>query len=251
MKAERLPAPRVGPDEVAVFYALVPPLDDRSVSVFAAELRQDERMRADGFLRAADRHLFIASHWLMHRAITWALGHGRWQVRAGRHGKPELVAAGDPPLCFNLSHTSGLAVCALARGRAVGVDAETIDPGRHLAAMAQRYLAPCERNTLAACNPGHRAEMFTRFWTLKEAVLKALGCGLTFPLNEFGFRLDPPTLVQAPDTDDGTWWHLEEMAPTPSHRVALAVRRDPHTRLVSSWHAFSSKMIPIPKRPFT
>lgn len=237
MKPERPQTPRLGPDEVAVFYALVPVLDEPSASALAADLSRDERVRADGLLRVADRHLFVASHWLMHQAITSALGHSRWQVRSGRHGKPELVAAGDPPLCFNLSHTSGLAVCALACAHAVGIDAETIDPGRNVAAMAKRYLAPCERDALAACVPARRAEMFTRFWTLKEAVLKALGCGLTSPLNEFRFRLDPPALVRAPDTGDGTSWHLEEMAPTPSHRVALAVRCDPHARLVSSWHA--------------
>ena len=236
MTAERLPASRLSPESVAVFFTLVPPLDDRTVSMLAADLSPDELTRANGFVRTVDRHLFVAGHCLMHRAIIWALGHRDWQVRAGRHGKPELVAAGDRPLCFNLSHTPGLAVCALAHDRAVGTDAETIDPGRSVAAMAKRYLAPCERAALAACAAAARAETFTRFWVLKEAILKARGCGLTSALDEFGFRLDPPSLVHAPD-GDGAWWQFEEWAPTPSHRAALAIHRPPHTRLAVSWHA--------------
>jgi len=103
-------------------------------------------------------------------------------VARDANGKPYLV--GRPDLQFSLSHCGMWAVCALA-DYPVGVDAEL---PRCSAALAQRHFHPEE--TLFADDPDN----LCRIWTAKEAFLKALGVGLTIPLNSFLVRVRPTQL---------------------------------------------------------
>ena len=115
----------------------------------------------------------------------------------GEKGKPRLAENG---LFFSLSHTEGLAVCAIC-DRDLGVDAERNRPYRE--ALAQRFLHEEEQRALrSASDP---ADCFTLLWTLKESYLKALGCGLTRPLRSFCVLLEPkPHLANEPDVG---FWH--------------------------------------------
>jgi 4'-phosphopantetheinyl transferase len=97
----------------------------------------------------------------------------------GLHGKPSLAAdfaASD--IQFNLSHAGELAVVAVARTRAVGVDVEEVRPLPDLEAMARRYFAARETRALLALPAAQQHESFYRNWTRREACLKARGDGL-------------------------------------------------------------------------
>jgi 4'-phosphopantetheinyl transferase len=222
---------------VTVFAAMTAAVPDALLPTLADGLDAEERHRAGGFLFERDRRLFIIAHALLHAAIGSVLGPHGWRLHGGDHGRPALTTAdGAAPPRFSLSHTSGLAVCVLAADFPVGVDAEAIDRSRDINLMAARYLAADERAQLAACAPADRMTAFYRFWTLKEATAKALGLGLTLPLTDLAFGLDPLALRRAPPVaGHPASWHLREFAPTPVHRVALAVQRPHDRRLAVRW----------------
>ena len=85
-------------------------------------------------------------------------------IEYGARGKP--FAPDFPDWHFNVAHSSHVAIIAIVRGRAVGVDIERVRPN----AIVPNALAPGER----AAND----EEFLQLWTLKEAFLKARGDGL-------------------------------------------------------------------------
>jgi 4'-phosphopantetheinyl transferase len=117
---------------------------------------------------------------------------------AGTHGR--LAVGGD--VQFNLSHAEGVVVCAVAEGD-IGVDVEKVDPARTEPGVWQQYFAAPEVAALAALPENDRCERFFRYWTLKEAYIKARGLGLSLPLQQFWFLLDGDIGIQfGPEIDD-------------------------------------------------
>jgi 4'-phosphopantetheinyl transferase len=168
---------------------------DRLRAVLAA----DELARANAFVFPRDRDRYIVGRgrlrYILSRYTSLPPEHIRFGY--GPQGKPELAAApspskgaphgaaaGAPTMDFNLAHSADRAIVALGRGR-LGVDLEQC---RHLPdalAIAQRFFTPREAELLARCAGGQLAEQFFRLWCRKEAIIKALGTGLSQPLNTF------------------------------------------------------------------
>ena len=165
-------------------------------------LSSDERARASRFRAQPARDAYVVAHALARTVVGRALGIDPSDVRfdfvcrhcGGPHGKPH-VAGGD--LEVSWAHSDGRVVLALARGTPLGVDVETIGsrtPGVELVELA---LSAEERRTLAALPPAERDPGFLRYWTRKEAVLKATGHGLAVApaaIAVTGPR-DPPAVV--------------------------------------------------------
>ena len=107
--------------------------------------------------------------------------YGRtWEVEQETGSKPCLKGAEDVE--FNISHTRGLVVCAVA-DRALGVDTERIRPFKE--GLMRRVCSESERGfVLEGRSEAARQERFFRLWTLKESFVKAIGRGLAFSLEE-------------------------------------------------------------------
>jgi 4'-phosphopantetheinyl transferase len=146
------------------------------------------------------------------------------EIQHGTHGRPELAPVHD--LCFNLSHTAGMAVYGFARGRTIGVDVEALDRRAPSAGVIERALSHREAARVMRAEGDERTETFLRYWTVKEAYAKALGLGLGLDLKEVRVhgssdrpRLDllggsgqwhvrclrPPGFVGAVVADGGAW----------------------------------------------
>lgn len=124
-------------------------------------------------------------------------------------GKPFLERAAS--LHFNLAHSDALALVAVAREIEVGVDVERRRAVGDAAALAARYFTPEEARELAALPEDMRSDAFLRYWTLKEALLKATGKGLSEPLDSFRAVVTP------------AGWSLHALEPAPAYLGALAV----------------------------
>ena len=153
-----------------VWYALSP------IDV-APVLSRDERQRRDQFVDAAARQRYERAHGLKRVVLAhYAAGCAPQDLRftRGRCGKPE---ADQPfPYRFNMSHSAHCIAIAVAADD-VGVDIEWHRPIVASASLARCVFDTEERRWLArqACFD----EAFFRLWTLKEALLKALGTGWT------------------------------------------------------------------------
>jgi 4'-phosphopantetheinyl transferase len=201
-------------------------------------LDRGERRQADKFRFAVDREAFTAAHALRRVMLSELTGNptAAWRYTEGEFGRPELApCCATPTLRFNISHTRGLVACAIAHHQ-VGVDVESADRAIDFG-LADTVFAPEEALILKSASPNQIGRLFFRFWTLKEAFIKATGEGLSRPLNSFSFTLDPvriqfhPERNRASPHDDPAAWQFAEYRPSKNKYLALAVRRAPSQKM--------------------
>jgi 4'-phosphopantetheinyl transferase len=202
--------------------------------------------QADKYHFAADRNSYTAAHALVRSMLSEATGQSTstWRFVRGAFGKPGLAADfRKSNLHFNISHTRGLVACAIACHE-VGVDVERSDRTIDLD-IARQYFAPEEVRILSSVPPNQQGETFFRFWSLKEALIKATGEGLSRPLSSFAFAFDPVRIAFHPERDrrdsrdNPAEWRFWEWCPADHCVAALAVR---------STHASSIRLDARPAR---
>lgn len=133
-------------------------------------------------------------------------------------GKPELATQGTcPGLHISFSASGGLALVAVRRSHAVGVDVEAT---RELPdGIAERAMSAAERRTFDALPPAERAPRFLALWVAKEAAAKAAGLGLRQPFDAFAVA----DVVRLPrDGRFETLWVAALPAPRAGFAAAVA-----------------------------
>lgn len=220
----RLPVPDPSGRTVVVSFCHVgenPDLYEKSVFW----LSPDEQARAGGFKFDRHRCVYAAAHLLLRHCLRQATGRADWPLRIDTFGKPALAEpVGHFPLYFNLTHTAGLAGCAVVHGHEVGIDAESLDRrGDHLA-LARHFFAPDEVDRLTQVPADEREEAFLAIWTAKEAVIKATGRGLQMPLDSFSVdAVRQSVTFHGNHAEDAGRWLLH-CRRLPDHLLALAIR---------------------------
>lgn len=219
----------LGRNEVHVWLldpALVTREPIRTHAVALLDLAERERHERLRFER--DRDVFLATRVLVRTVLSRYTGTPARALafEHGPYGKPSIApgaAAGD--LEFNASNTRGLVACAVTRGRAIGVDVETMRDAP-LEIVQHSFAAP-EIAALEEMPPGERRRGFFAYWTLKEAFLKAHGMGLSLPLAGFAVALSPPRLLAlGVGALEAEQWQFQLLTPTESHTLAVCVRSD-------------------------
>ena len=185
-----------------------------------------ERDRYSRFLHDDDRLMFLVGRVMARALVGQAIGcpPTAWRWREGPHGRPEIDEPGVS--CrFNVAHSAGLVVCAVADGHDVGVDVEDLSRRPVSANFARRYLSPAEVHDVESQPlPAQQARLLT-YWTLKEAYLKARGLGVSVPLSDIEFTLSPDgARIGFLDSLAGTStdWHFHLEQPTSRHLLAVA-----------------------------
>jgi 4'-phosphopantetheinyl transferase len=157
-------------------------------------LSNDKQDRAEHFHFERDRRRSIVVHGTLRTILGRYLDieSGRLQFHCGPHGKPYLMQELDHcVLQFNLAHSNEIAVYAFTCGRQVGIDVEYIRPIPDVEQIAVRFFSVGENAALCALPESLRLEAFFNCWTRKEAYIKAIGDGLSHPLNQFQVSLAP------------------------------------------------------------
>ncbi len=169
-----------------------------AVPRFMAQLPAGERQRAEAFHFERDRVSYVVSHYALRQVLAGGLGLDGFghAFEVGPHGKPSLPRAFvDSGLEFSLSHTHGLALIAVSRVGAVGVDVERVVDTVDVHGLAASVFAEPESRHLAGLDAAAARLGFFRLWVRKEAYVKARGIGLADGLREP--VLDPATLDEA------------------------------------------------------
>ena len=202
------------------FYALdiAPLLADAALydRAFAC-VSPDRRERLDRIKAERERCLSLGGALLLRYALR-ELGAGEPEIAYGEQGKPYL--ADLPDVHFNISHSGEYAVCAVSSAP-VGCDIERI--GSFRPRVAERFFAPEEYVALASLTDGtSQAEMFFRFWTLKESFLKCVGCGISEPLSAVVFDLSggAPRVTQSLSPEHFSFREYVDLA---GYRCALCL----------------------------
>jgi 4'-phosphopantetheinyl transferase len=183
---------RPAPGEVHLWLTFTSEVrSEELLEAYRALLSPEETERSERFRFDRDRHDYVVAHALLRTSLANYLGRAPGKIAFARNpfGKPSLADTTEP-LRFNLSHTRGLAVVAVASGGAVGVDAEDIGRTTDVS-EAGRSFAPAEIAQIASWSGRRQRVAFFSLWTLKEAYIKARGLGLSLPLDRFAFGLTP------------------------------------------------------------
>jgi|SRR5208282_4898705 len=224
------PSLALPPSEVHVWRANLD-LDSVELERAQATLTSDERARAARFHFPKDQHCFIAARAALRTILARYIDRTPAQIEFcyGPSGKPELPPGSDTDgLCFNLSHSQGLALYAITRHCEIGVDLEGVRANFAWEEIASRFFAPREVEALRLVPSRSRAEAFFNCWTRKEAFVKARGEGLSFPLDQFEVSVapgEPARLLRTMgDPQEASHWSIRELEPSAGYVAAIAVR---------------------------
>jgi 4'-phosphopantetheinyl transferase len=208
-------------------------------------LADDERTRAASFRFTKDRMHFIAARGLLRTILGryLSIGPRMLSFSYNAYGKPSLAESGrrattrvaptvsgrmkEEELSFNVTHAHGMALFAITRNHAVGVDIEYIQRQMEWESVAEHFFSPYEVRMLKAVPRDMRHIAFFNCWTRKEAYIKARGMGLSLELDSFDVSLtpgEPAALLDIREEgQDVSAWSLHELHPGGNYIAALVV----------------------------
>jgi 4'-phosphopantetheinyl transferase len=201
-------------------------------------LSPDEQERGARFVRARDRRRFVCCRAALRSILGGLLRKppDSLRFRAAVRGKPELDrdSSGEnhadklPALCFNVSHSSELALIGVCRGYELGVDLERVRTIHEADRIVESFFSRAEHTEFATISDDLKPLAFFRGWTRKEAILKGLGIGLAglsaryetgFGTSDLAAHFAPATPVALVDE-----WRLWEACPRADFVATVAVR---------------------------
>lgn len=214
------------------------------VRCLAATLSSAERARAARFRFPEHRERFIVSHGALRNILSRYLNAPASELafEANTHGKPALTPPEHAWLQFNLTHSGDLALVAVTRDRPVGIDVEHKIPPDDPARLVAQFFSANENAAFNALPESQREAAFFAGWTRKEAYIKALGEGLSTPLDQFDVTLAPAQparlLADRLHPDHPTHWSLLDLDPDaigPEYAAALAIAGPRLTLALYHW----------------
>jgi 4'-phosphopantetheinyl transferase len=217
-------------DEIHVWVASLEGLSAALPSL-SESLSAAENGRAHRFQFDRDRDRFIVRRGLLRTILARYVNIDPAQIplTSGPRGKPALAGpVGGNPVHFNVSHSDGLALFAIACKSSIGVDVERVRPIPDTDRIAAQFFSARENDELASVPAGRKLEAFFSGWTRKEAYLKATGEGIAYALPQIEVSLAPGQearlLSIAGDTHMASLWSVHSLAPAPGFVGALAVK---------------------------
>lgn len=186
-----------------------------------------EVTRADQFIQPKHGERYTVAHAALRLILSRYLNcsPNSLEFIEGPYGKPALKQASY--LQFNLTHSHELALLAVTQDQAIGIDVEYNQRKAHLLDIAKRFFAKEEYQQLLDLPPSQQQAGFFRCWTLKEALIKAIGLGFSYPLDDFAVdfsSVESANLLRMKSLDGfSSHWHLHLLQIDELYTAALAV----------------------------
>jgi 4'-phosphopantetheinyl transferase len=198
---------------------------------FLEIISEEETNRGQRFIRQIDRERFVFSHGLIRLLLGAYLDCPPKQLifETKPHHKPFLVS----PDCghdirFSLSHSENMVLIAVARGIEVGIDVEYMRRIPDAVQIVNGTFSVDERKLLNSLPPEDFNEGFYTYWTSKEAFLKGIGKGLSYPLDKFTISFlsneSEGSICVHDDPDNPCSWKIMRLSPGPDYSGALAIK---------------------------
>jgi 4'-phosphopantetheinyl transferase len=188
-------------------------------------LTRDELDRSEKLSRPELRSRFQATRGRMRRILAAysSVSASELRLRYGANGKPSIDAGGRQAPHFNLTHSDQMAALAVSPTRPVGIDIEHVQPVE--VHVAEEVFSPSEMAAFEELPEEERLRAFYSGWTRKEAIVKAIGEGLSLPLKSFDVALRPGETARIfrAETFAPTDWRLVDFSPAPDHIGAIAI----------------------------
>lgn len=219
--------PTIKVDEIHVWFALLD-FSPEQLAKFYTTFSEKEKIRAQRFHFEKDRTRFTGARGILRKLLSQYLKCDPADIEFSysSHGKPALV--NDPDLHFNVSHSQNVALFAFSKQFELGVDIETMEKFREISAIAKRFFTEEESKIIDSQNDEAQIQAFFNGWTRKEAFLKALGLGLSYPLKQVEVTMaasEPAKFIALYDNKlDIRQWSLYDLKPIDKFAAALVVK---------------------------
>jgi 4'-phosphopantetheinyl transferase len=176
--AVRIPSSGRWPDDVALWRV---DMRDAAACEDTIYLNLDgaERTRADRYVRRADSRRFMATRSTLRKLLGARIGVSPNELVFVATERGRLELPDHPLLSFNVSHSGDAALLAISDRRVVGVDLERLDPSLNWRRIVALVCTDDEQRVLQTAPEQMQCELFIRYWVAKEAILKAMGIGIT------------------------------------------------------------------------
>jgi 4'-phosphopantetheinyl transferase len=205
--------PFPGQDEVHLWRVQ---LSEENEQDLRAILTSDEIQRADRFHFAADRRRYTVTRALLRTILGEYLRAAPESLcfQYNEFGKPFLARSQNPRgINFNVAHSGDCSLLAFGLATHLGVDVEHLEVERNVVDLARTVFSPSQYGSFLALSDVARKRAFFEAWTRKEAVVKALGCGLSIPLHRIEVEI-----ASAPE------WSVRNIDVGDHYAAAVAVR---------------------------
>jgi len=221
--------PELGRTEIHVWCTELDGWDEDATRALGHLLSYDEEVRSNRFVFEQDRTRFIVARGLLRLLLAAQTGREPKEIRLeyGQNGKPYLKPGRSRSLSFNLSHSRGLAVIAIARSRELGADVEFLRDLLNLEGVAAQCCRAREYAAIIQLPSAERRRAFFRCWSRKEAFVKATGRGLATLLTSVEVwpeRKGPISIIDQQTSKFGqTVWMVHDIDVHDGFSAAVAV----------------------------
>ena len=216
-------------ERAVIFHVDLRPDADREAQAFTL-LDEEERKRWRRFVVERARRQFALCRAALRINLSERLGCSNRELGFGylEHGKPVAKVNGNLATgAFNVSHSGRHGLIAFAENEGLGVDVEERVPRRDLDGIGRMVYGPAERRALASARGNQKLQLFFRLWSMKEALIKALGSGFSLSPSQFEV---PEGMIHGvrsgdfrfPQEASGTWRLLD--LGEPRFAAAMAYR---------------------------
>ena len=205
--------PQLGMEELHIWKAETEELDllEECLSI----LSEEELRKADYFKFKEARNQYITSQGLLRIILANYLGITPEKVKIERQPKGKPYSLNDKSLFFNISNSVGMCVLAFSRESEVGIDIERKRLLEDIQDLINKNFTTSEIRFITR-NSEETLERFFRFWTIKEAYLKAIGEGMRLTPDNLEFVIDRNNvkLVSRKGVFEYEDWILKEIKPS-------------------------------------
>lgn len=231
------PRPNLSSEEVHVWRIYMPIATEYKTHLEKKLLKED-LIRLNKYHFNEDKERFSVARSGLRDIIYRYLNQSVFKFEYNPFGKPYLK---DSHLQFNISHSADCILYAISYDNPVGIDVEQIKEDVDFLALAEHVFSEDECRMLSSLLPNDRCMAFYRGWTRKEAVIKMIGEGLSFPLKklEVGFACEEPIQLLDNGRKERAQWILREIDLYPGYLGALAAEKKYGRLVLWDWQPFT------------
>jgi len=202
-----------------------------SENSFYSILCDEEKKMADKFLHENDHVRYTVSKGYLRLILgkITTVNPDDIIFTANEHGKPELKFP-EERIYFNISHSGDLGLIAITDLAPIGVDVEKYSERKATNDLVIRFFSPAEQDMFFKLPEFQRTEGFFNCWSRKEAFVKSLGKGLSFPLSSFDVSLKPEAPAQLLEIRNKEFntvsWSLNTLTVDDGYAAAFCINTD-------------------------
>jgi 4'-phosphopantetheinyl transferase len=217
-------------------------LPTTTIEELATILSSDEIARANKFRFTKDKNRFTAARSVLRQLLGnyLQISPGKLEFEYSNRGKPRLSAS-MPNSClqFNVSHSHEYALYGFIYDQAIGVDIEYLREMSDAVKIAERFFSPREFKLIASYAEEEQHQVFFKFWTAKEAYLKATGTGLASSIADVEISLDhtecPKLLAIQGNQTTAASWSMYSCIPEIDYLATIAVATPITPQQINFW----------------